>query len=227
MNCPICNFECNDSDTICKNCGCDLPKIKKPSQTDNNANDAQKSASITAVDMARQKLLEQENSNQKIFIALKACLIAALLCFFLPFSQYDFNPIMTDDVANGLNAILGYDRYEAVEIEPETVSAFDLITTKDFKASDGSVFEITRSLYISFALIMVVAAIILCFIPMAMDLKMRIVASLSLASFGMVIYQAFQRTAGLADVKLLAGFYLMFILLLASAVISAFLKFNS
>lgn len=73
----------------------------------------------------------------------------------------------------------------------------------------------------------IVAAIAFCFVPMAMDLKMKIVTSLSTTALVAVVYQSFQNPVGLSDVKMLIGFYLLFILLLASAAVAAFLKYNS
>lgn len=221
MNCPICNFECNDNDTICKNCGCDLPK--KPATTA----EKKEPTPLTPVDLTRNRLLQQEQTNLKIFIALKVMLVTSLLCFFLPFAHYQFESLLNEDVANGLNAIIGEDYFEPVEIEPEKVTAFNLIFGKEFTASDGSVFEVSRSIFIVFALMFVVAAIAFCFVPMAMDLKMKIVASLSTTALVAVVYQSFQSPIGLSDVKMLIGFYLLFILLLASAAVAAFLKYNS
>lgn len=221
MNCPICNFECNDNDTICKNCGCDLPK--KPAATANK----QESTPLTPVDLTRNRLLQQEQTNLKIFIALKVMLIASLLCFFIPFARYEFDSILNEDIANGLNAIVGYDYFEAVEIEPEDVTAFSLVFGEEFTASDGTIFEVSRSVYIVLALMFIVAAIAFCFVPMAMDLKMKIVTSLSITALVAVVYQSFQNPVGLSDVKMLIGFYLLFILLLASAAVAAFLKYNS
>lgn len=222
LNCPICKFENDDNDRICKNCGCDLPK--KPVSP---APDKSTAPSITPVDMARNRLLDQERTNNKIFLALKIMLVASLLCFFIPFAKYEFDSILNEDIANGLNTLVGYDYFEPVEIEPQNITAFGLIFGEEFTASDGSIFEISKSLYITFALFFIIAAIIFCFVPLSMDLRMKVVASLSTCALAMVVYQSFQRTSGLTDIRMLAGFYIIFFLLLASAAVSAYLKFNS
>lgn len=227
MECKICGASYEAGETTCQNCGCDLPRmtVQERIAAENakmHANLANAQGSLTSVDMARQSLLAREEADKKVFLVLKIVLILSLVTFLLPFFVYKYEGI-SEEIAEGLNAIVGEDIYEASEATDLSMTGFNLITSKEFETDLGMI-TIGRNIGVSFAFLLMAAAVVVVFLPISIYNKMKTCTSLSIGALVAIISASLNSADALIRDSFGAGFILFFILCLASAVLSAYIK---
>lgn len=227
MECKICGASYEAGETTCQNCGCDLPRmtVQERIAAENakmHANLANAQGSLTSVDMARQSLLAKEESDKKVFLVLKIVLILSLFTYLLPFFVYKYEGI-SEDIAEGLNAIIGEDIYEASETTDLSMTGFNLITSKEFE-TDFAIITIGINFGVAFAFLFMLGAVIVVFLPISVYNKMKTCTSLSIGALVSVLCAAMDSADALIRDSFGIGFILFFILCLASAVLSAYIK---
>ncbi len=224
MNCKICGAPYESGDTICKNCGCDLPRINSAADTGTNlAEKKPEQISPTPVDIARKDILLKGDEHDKVFTTLKALLIAALLCFILPLTTYKFTG-MSEDIANGMNALLGKEVYTVTNPEPQTLSGFGHITLTEFKDENGTKYTVGNNVYVKISIVAIVVSILFCFLPINERRRDIIISGLCAIAFFMLLYHMMTSSNAGVKATMQIGFYIESALLIASAAVSTYLK---
>ncbi len=145
--------------------------------------------------------------------------------FVFPFTTYQFSGL-NEDVANGLNALIGQDVYEAEPPEPKTLSGFGHLNNQVFEDINGLEYSIGNSIYVVLAIFFVAVSILFCFLPLQSKTKFSIITTLCILGLFLLLYHLMTSSTGGVKATMEVGFYLEFIIILASTAISAYLKYT-